>query len=145
MVHYGEIFISKLELLTPLWQAILGLHNLVTAHATRRWFTLVGDGFTLLGDGSCYSATAHNCLATHHGGRTMSLTARLCSHLLEQAQDGVAQQMQRRSRTCCGGYYPGYPWQTTWATPLGATQPTGRSLAGHDAARRLPQDTGKIS
>ena len=28
------------------------------------------------------------------------------------------------SHPCCGGYDPGYPWQTTWAVPLGATQPT---------------------
>ena len=34
---------------------------------------------------------------------------------------------------------------TTWAAPLGAAQPTRRSLAGHDAARRLLQDTEKIS
>ena len=45
----------------------------------------------------------------------------------------------------CGGYDPGYPWQTTWAAPTGVAQPTRRSLAGHSAARRVPQDTGKIS
>ena len=39
LVHYKEIFDSELELLTPLWQAV--------------------HGFTLLGDGSCYSATVH--------------------------------------------------------------------------------------
>ena len=45
----------------------------------------------------------------------------------------------------CGGYDPGYPWQVTWAMPPGAAQPTRRSLAGHDSARRLPQGTGRIS
>ena len=59
-------------------------------HTARRRFTLLGDSSQLLGDGSLCSATTHNCSATHHGGRTMSLTARLCSHLLEQAQDGIA-------------------------------------------------------
>ena len=49
---------------------------------------------TLLGDGSHCSATVHNCSTTHHGGRTMSLTTRLCSHLFGQAQDSVAQRMQ---------------------------------------------------
>ena len=38
----------------------------------------------------------------------------------------------------CGGNDPGYPQQTTWAMPPGATQPTRRSLAGHGAARRVP-------
>ena len=47
-------------------------------YTARRWFTLLGD------DSRC-STFAHNCSVTHHGGRTMSLTARLCSHLLEQA------------------------------------------------------------
>ena len=84
LVHCEEIFDSKLELLTPLWQAVLGLHCSATVHTAWRRFTLLGDGSRCL-------ATAHNYSATHHGGRTMSLTAWLCLHLLEQAQDGVAQ------------------------------------------------------
>ena len=44
LVHCGEIFDSELELLTPLWQAILGLHYSAMVHATRRQFTLLGDG-----------------------------------------------------------------------------------------------------
>ena len=44
-----------------------------------------------------------------------------------------------------GGYDSGYPRQATWATPPGAVQPTRRSLAGHDSARRLPQGMGRIS
>jgi hypothetical protein len=66
-VHCKEIFDFELELLTSLWQALLGIH---------------------------YSATVHNYSVTQYGGRTMSLTARLCSHLLRQAQDGVAQRIQ---------------------------------------------------
>ena len=44
LVHCEEIFNSELELLTPLWQAILGLHYSAMVHATRRQFTLLGDG-----------------------------------------------------------------------------------------------------
>ena len=32
----------------------------------------------------------------------------------------------------CGGYDPGYPWQTTWAAPSGVAQPIRRSLVRHD-------------
>ena len=56
-------------------------------YTARQWFALLSDGSRCL-------TTAHNYSATHHGGRTMSLTARLCSHLLGQAQDGIAQRVQ---------------------------------------------------
>ena len=75
----------------------------------------------------------------------MSLTARLCSYLLGQAEDDVAQRVQGARGLAVGGYDPGYPRQTTWAALPGAAQPTRRSLAGYDSARRLSQDTGKIS
>ena len=45
----------------------------------------------------------HNCSATHYGGWTMSLTARLCSNLLEQAQDGVVQRIQGARGLAVGG------------------------------------------
>ena len=67
LVHCEEIFDFELEILTSLWQALLGKH---------------------------YSAMVHNCSVTQYGGQTMSLTARLCSQLLGQAQDGVAQWIQ---------------------------------------------------
>jgi len=35
LVHCEEIFDSELELLTPLWQAVLGLHCSVTVHTAR--------------------------------------------------------------------------------------------------------------
>ena len=83
--------------------------------ASRAWVMLLGYGtrcsvivhaarlrFVLLGDSTRCSATAHNCSATHHGGRTMSLTARLCLHLLGQAQDGVAQRVQGARRLAMG-------------------------------------------
>ena len=100
MVHYGEIFDFELELLTPLWQAVLGSHCSTTGHTARQWFTLLGDRsrcsvtghaarqrFTLLSDGS-------RCSTIQHGGWTMSLTARRYSHLLGRAQDDVAQRVQ---------------------------------------------------
>ena len=76
LVHYEKIFEFELELLTSLWQALLGIH--------------------------C-PAMVHNCSATHYGGWTMSLTARLCLHLLGQAQDGVAQQIQGARALAVGG------------------------------------------
>ena len=36
LVHYEEIFDSKLELLTPLWQAVLGLCCLAMIRAARK-------------------------------------------------------------------------------------------------------------
>ena len=85
LVHCEEIFYSKLELLTPLWQAMFGSYC------------------------SAVVLAACNCSATRHGGRTMSLTARLYSHLLGQAQDGVAQWVQG-ARGLAWGYDLGYPW-----------------------------------
>ena len=35
LIHYEEIFDSELELLTPLWQVVLGLYYLATVHAAR--------------------------------------------------------------------------------------------------------------
>ena len=83
LVHYEEIFYFELELLTSLWQALLGIHCSAMVH-------------------NC-SATIHNCSATHHGGRTMSSTAQLRSHLLEQAQGGVAQWVQGARGLAVGG------------------------------------------
>ena len=58
LVHYEEIFDFELELLTFLWQALLGIH---------------------------YSVMVHNYSVTQYGGQTISLTAHLCSHLLGHA------------------------------------------------------------
>ena len=52
LVHYEEIFDSELELLTPLWQAILGLCCSATIHAAQRWYTLLGNYSQLLGNSS---------------------------------------------------------------------------------------------
>ena len=46
----------------------------------------------------------------------------------------------RCSGTSCGGYDPGYPWQTTWAMLPWVVQPIRRRLTVHGAARHVPQD-----
>ena len=126
-----------------------GLHCSAMVHAARRWLTLLGDG--------------SRCLATAHAARRWFTLLGDCSQFLGNSSRWLDHEFdcsalfapaQTSSRQCCttdtrysgtsyGGYDPGYPWQTTWAAPLGAAQPIRRSLAGHDAARRLLQDIGK--
>ena len=110
-------------------------------YATRRWFTLLGDG-------SCCSATAHNCSATHHGGRTMSLTARLCSHLLGQAQDGVAQRIQGARGLAVGGTTPDTHGRPYGLRSQGRPSPQDEALQGmtllgvsRKTPGRYPEDT----
>ena len=62
--------------------------------ASLTWDTLLRDSSHCSVIVHNCSTTVHNCSATHHGGRTMSLTTQLCSHLLGQAQDSVAQRVQ---------------------------------------------------
>ena len=121
LVHCEEIFNSELELLTPLWQAVLGFHCSAMVHTAQRRLTLLGDGshcsamahaarrwFTLLGDGSRCSATAHNWSATHHGGRTMSLTARLGFTLL-----GDSSRCSTTAHNCSATRYGGRTMSST--------------------------------
>ena len=68
-------------------------------YAARLWFLLLGNS-------TCCLTTAHNCSTTHCGGRTMSLTARLCLHLLRQTQDSVAQWVQGTQGLAMGGMTP---------------------------------------
>ena len=99
LVHCEEIFYSKLELLTPLWQAVLGSYCSVVVLATR-------NCLLLLSNSSWWSDHEFGCLALFAPARTS--TRRRCS------------MGTRRSGTSYGGYNPGYPRHTTWATPLGA-------------------------
>ena len=124
LVHCEEIFNSKLVLLTPLWQAVLGLHCLAMVHATWRQFTLLGDCSQLLGNSSRWSHHEFDCSASFALARTSS--RRCCT------------MGTRRSGTSYGGYDPGYPRQTTWAALPGAIQPIRRSLVEHGAARCAP-------
>ena len=103
-------------------------------HAARRWFTC--------------SAPAHNCSATHHGGRTMSLTARLCSHLLGQAQDGVAQWVQGARGLVVGGTTPDTHGRLHGLRPQGWPSPQDDALRGttllggsRKTSGRYPKDT----
>ena len=50
LVHYEEIFDFELELLTSLWQALLGIRCSAMVHAAWRWFTLLDDDSQLLGN-----------------------------------------------------------------------------------------------
>ena len=52
LFHCKEIFNSELELLTPLWQAILGIRCSAAFHAAQQWFTLLGNG-------ACCSTMVH--------------------------------------------------------------------------------------
>ena len=133
------------------WVTLLGdsSHYSMMAHAARRWFTLLGDGsrylatvraarrwFTLLGN--CSQLPGNTSRWSHHEFD--------CSALFVPARTSSRRRFTTGTRclgTSYGGYDPGYPWQTTWATPPGVAQPTRRSLAGHDSARRLPQDMGR--
>ena len=44
LVHYEEIFDSELELLTPLWQVVLGLRCSAMVRTAWRRFSLLDDG-----------------------------------------------------------------------------------------------------
>ena len=48
LVHYEEIFNFELELLTPLWQAVLGLYCLATVHTARRLHTTARQLITVV-------------------------------------------------------------------------------------------------
>jgi len=101
LVYSEKIFDFELELLTSFWQALLGI---------------------------LCSAMVHNCSATHYGGRTMSLTARLCSHLLGQAQDDVAQRIQGARGLAMGGTTPDTHDRLHGLRSQGWSNPQGEDL-----------------
>ena len=49
LVHYKEIFDSELELLTPLWQAVLGLYRSVMVHAAQQLLITAQQLITVVG------------------------------------------------------------------------------------------------
>ena len=75
-------------------------------------------------------ATARYYSATCHGGRTMSLTARLCSHLLGQAQDGVSQRVQGAWGLAMGGMTPDTHGRPHGLRPQGRPSPQDEALRG---------------
>ena len=85
---------------------------------------------------------------THYGGRTMSLTARLCSHLLGQAQDGVAQQIQGAQGLAVGGTTLDTYGRLHGLCPQGWSSPQDEALqstallgAPRKTPGRYPKDT----
>ena len=104
--------------------------------------------FVLLGDSTRCSITAYNCSTTHHGGRTMSSTARLRSHLLGQAQDGIAQRIQGARGLAVGhttsdthGRLHGLRLQG-WSSPQDEALRSMALLgAPHKKPGRYPEDT----
>ena len=96
LVHCEEIFDFELELLTSLWQALLGIHCSAMVHAARRRFTLLDDGSQLLDNSSRWSDHEFDCSILFAPARTSS--RRRCTI------------DARRSRTSYGGYDPRYPW-----------------------------------
>ena len=85
----------------------------------------------------------HNCSTTHYGGRTMSLTAQLCSHLLGQAQDGVAQRIQGARGLAVGGTTPDTHGRPYGLRPYGWPSPQDDALRGTillDASPRHRED-----
>ena len=61
----------------------------------------------------------HNCSMIHYGGRTMSLTACLCLHMLGQAQDDVPQRIQGAQGLAVGGMTPDTHDRPHWLRPQG--------------------------
>ena len=94
-------------------------------YAAQRRFTLLGDGSQLLGNSSQCSDHESDCSALFAPARTSSRWR--CT------------MDSRRLGTCCGGYDPRYPRQTTWATLPRAIQPTRQRPTVHDTARHVPQ------
>ena len=80
--------------------------------------------FVLLDYSTRCSATANNCSATLQCGRTMSFDCSVSSAPARTSSRRRCTTGTRRSGTSCGGYDPGYPWQTTWPVLLGVVQPT---------------------
>ena len=73
LVHCEEIFNSRLELLTPLWQAVLGTCCSAVVLAAWCWCTLLGNCSQLLGDSSRWSDHELDC----------SVLVRTCSDKLK--------------------------------------------------------------
>ena len=86
---------------------------------------LVGYGPQLLDDSLGWSDYEFDCSA-------LFIPARISSRRRCTADT-------RRLGTSCGGYDPGYPLQTTWATLPGVVQPTRQRPMVHGTARCAPQ------
>ena len=131
-----KFFILNLSSLHPYGKPYFG-------YVARLWFTLLGGGTRC-------STTAHNCSITHHGGWIMSLTDRLCSHLLRQAQDGVAKRIQGTQGLAMGGMTSDTHGRPHGLRPQGRPSPQDEALRGtilvgafRKTSRRYPKDTAR--
>ena len=77
-----------------------------------------------------WSALLSNCSTTHYGGWIMSFTARLCSHLLGQVQNGVAQRVQGARGLAVGGMTPDTQGRPHGLHPQGRPSPQDDALWG---------------
>ena len=129
-----EIFNYGLELLTPLWQAVLGLRCSATVDAAWRRFTLLGDSSQLLSNSSWWSDHESDCSALFTPAWTSS--RRRCT------MDA------RRSRTNYGGMTLDTHGRPHGLCPQGRPSPQDEALRGTTllgASRktpgRYPEDT----
>ena len=73
-------------------------------------------------------AVARYCSATRHGGRTVSLVAWLCSHLLGQTQDDVVQWVQGARGLAMGATTPDTHGRLHGLRPQGRPSPQDETL-----------------
>jgi len=127
LVHCGQIFDSVLELLTPLWQAILGLYCSAIVHAAQLWFMLLNNCSQLLSNSSRWSDHEFDCSALFAPARTSS--RRRCTT------------DTRCSRTSCGGMTPDTHDRPHGLRPQGRPSPQDEALWGTTllgASRKTP-------
>jgi len=78
--------------------------------------------------GTCLSTRRNKVVGRAPRSRCMSVLASTVMRATPSTPIGVPTAMRGRRLAACGGYDPGYPRQTTWATLPGAVQPIRRSL-----------------
>ena len=123
-----KFFYSKHELLTPLWQAVLGLYCSATVHAARLWFTLLGNCSQLLSNSSRWSDHEFDCSALFAPARTSSRRRYTTD--------------TRRSGTSCGGTTPDTYDRSHGLRPQGWPNPQDKALRGTallGASRKTPE------
>ena len=73
----------------------------------------------------------------------MSSTARLCSHLLEQAQDGIAQWVQGTQGLAMGGMTPDTHGRPHGLRPQGRPSPQDEGLRGTTLVDAFRKTSGR--
>ena len=134
MFHCEEFFGFELELLIPLWQAMLGLCCSATVPAAQKQYTLLGNYSQLLDNSSWWSDHEFDCSA---------LFAYAWMRARWHCTMGV-----RRSGTSYGGYNPDTHDRKHGLHPQRRPSPQDESLwgttllsASRKAPGRYPEDT----